>query len=306
MASINRRSNGKFQAKVRKTGYAEQSRTFDTEQEAVEWATALEAQIDSGATLYREASEVTPIRDIAALYYDAYEAEGLSVETTANLFQIKEGPLCDTMLADLTSEDVLAWIPERNELADLLEEVIEKSRRDFGMRIPSNPVTAAFAKPQTTRIRRLADFEEAALLEEAARTRGGYLTDAIIVDLDTALYQSELVALDWSDVNMDKAEIIVRSRKGDRIIPMTDRVRSVLCNRGIQVDGQVFEGLSTQALQRSFIRATERAKIADFHFMDLRHEAIFRMKDRHSLEEVWRISGVGMASLKRYYGTPND
>lgn len=302
MASISQRGS-KWRAKVRKAGYADQSRTFDTEQEARDWAEQLEEAIDAGKLLVREGADITTFRELVQAYYDL---DGHTKEVQENLIQLKLCPLADLMASEITAESVLDWSTERNELTDLAETVIEYARRELGIRLSDNPVRAAFAKPQTMRVRRLASYEEEHLLEEADRTRGGYLKDAILFDLDTALMQAELVNLDWQDVHLDRNEIVVRGRAGDRIIPLTERAKSILASRGCQIKGQVFKGLTAQALQRSFIRCVERAKIADLHFNDLHHEAIFRMKERYSFEEVWRISGVQIASLRRYYDNPSE
>jgi integrase len=299
MASISQRGD-KWRAKVRKAGAAPQSKTFDTYEEAEQWAKDLEEHIESGKPLEREAADLTPVRDLVQLYWDVV---GPTPDNEAELVALKLAPFADLMASELTAEDITAWQPERTKLMDVLEEVIEKARTDFGINLPDNPVRAAYAQPQTTRVRRLASYEESQLLAEAGRTRGGYLTDAIILALETALKQSELVNLDWSEVHMDRGEIVARSNSGDRIIPLSDKAKSVLASRGTQLKGQVFSGLSTKALQRSFIRAVDRANILDLHFNDLRHEAIFRMKSLYPFEEVLRISGVGHRSLERYYGS---
>jgi integrase len=298
MASISQRGD-KWRAKVRKAGAAPQSKSFDTREEAEQWAANLEAHIESGKPLEREAADLTSIREVVQIYWDTV---GPTDDNESELVALKLAPFADLMVSELSAEDITAWQPERTKLMDVLEEVLETARSDFGINLPDNPVRAAYAKPQVMRIRRLASYEEPQLIEEANRTRGGYLTDSIILDLETGLSQSELVNLDWSNIHLDRSELIVRGRSGDRIIPLTDKAKSVLVSRGTQVKGRVFPGVTAQALQRSFIRAVERANIADLHFNDLRHEAIFRMKNRHTFEEVKSISGLGHRSLERYYG----
>lgn len=298
MASISARGS-KWQAKVRKAGAQPESRTFDTREEAEQWAAELEAQIESGVALDRPLADITSIADLVQLYFDTEEAaQDIAIELTE--LKLTRG-IVELMASELTKEDVLEFWPERNSVSTALEAVIEKARRDLGYKLPDNPVSAAYAQPQTLRVRRLAAYEEKNVLEEAAKSRGGYLTDVILLDLETGLTQSEIVSLDWKNVHLDKAEAIVYGRSGDRIIPLTDKAVEILNRRDPKSTGRVFPGLTTKALQRAFIRAAERANIADFHFNDLRHEAIFRMKDRYSLEQIWRISGVGMASLKRYF-----
>jgi integrase len=104
--------------------------------------------------------------------------------------------------------------------------------------------------------------------------------------------QHEIIKLDWSDVDLDKSEIKVEGNAGLRTIPITDRVREVLKSRGAKFNGPVFAGLTSMALQRSFIRTVERAKLNDLHFNDLRHEALCRMLAKGlSISEIWAILG---------------
>jgi integrase len=300
MASITARGN-KFRADVRKVGFQPQRKSFSTREEAVTWAAELEARMASGKEIERPLADITDITGLVELYARVTDEQDAP---TSDLNEIRASPIANLMASELTKEDVLAWLPNRCPLSDLLENVIEKARRDFGIRLPSNPVTSAYST-ETIRKRRLPPYEEKQLLESADKSRAGYLRDAITLALETSLTQTELVNLDFSQIVDNR--ILVSNRSGDRLIPLTDKALSVINHRlGVNAnnDTQVFSGLTEVALQRSFIRARDRANIEDLHFNDLRHEAIFRMKERYSLEQIWRISGVGIRSLARYYGDP--
>jgi integrase len=66
--------------------------------------------------------------------------------------------------------------------------------------------------------------------------------------------------------------------------------------------GQVFPGLTTEAVKRAFARATRRAGIEDLHFHDLRHEATTRLFELGlNIMEVATITGhKDLRMLRRY------
>jgi hypothetical protein len=68
MATIRKRGPGQWQAQVRKRGYPMQSKTFDTEQEALDWATVIEAEMIRGVFVSRTEAEATLIRDLLQRY----------------------------------------------------------------------------------------------------------------------------------------------------------------------------------------------------------------------------------------------
>ena len=68
------------------------------------------------------------------------------------------------------------------------------------------------------------------------------------------------------------------------------------------INGEVFPGVTTEAIKKAFIRATRRAEIDDFHFHDLRHEATTRLFERGlNIIEVSSITGHrDLQMLRRY------
>ena len=66
--------------------------------------------------------------------------------------------------------------------------------------------------------------------------------------------------------------------------------------------GPIFREVTADALKRAFIRAVGRAKLENFHFHDLRHEAVSRMFEKGLNQmEVSSVSGhKDLRMLKRY------
>jgi integrase len=66
--------------------------------------------------------------------------------------------------------------------------------------------------------------------------------------------------------------------------------------------GQVFPGITTEAIKRAYIRAVRRAGIEDLRFHDLRHEATTRLFEKGlNIMEVATITGhKDLRMLRRY------
>jgi integrase len=303
MATISERKSqhgSKWQAKVRRLGHPTYSRTFDTKEDAEIWAEDKEASLNAGQDQLTDAAELLSVGDLLSMY-----KMSMPDKVQLPVADMAKSSLWNMIITDVQPEDVTAFSAEPNEVTATLQAAIEYARREFDIRLTRNPVIAAYAKQTQTRERRIPDYEEQAILAEAANTRGGYLRDAIIVALDTALMQHEIIKLDWSDVDLDNKVIRVNGKAGVRVIPISDRLLEVLKNRGIKANGLVFDGVSSMALQRAFIRTVERAKIADLHFNDLRYEALCRMLAQGlSMQQLWSIIGSKtLHPLARILGT---
>lgn len=303
MATISERKSqhgSKWQAKVRRLGHPTYSRTFDTKEDAELWAADKENSLDAGQDQLTDAAELLSVGDLLAMY-----KMSMPDKVQLPVADMAKSNLWNMIITDIQPEDVTAFSAEPNEATATLQAAIEYARREFDIRLARNPVVAAYAKQTQTRERRIPDYEEQALLAEAANTRGGYLRDSIIIALDTALMQHEIIKLDWSDVDLDNKVIRVNGKAGVRVIPISDRLLEVLKNRGIKSNGLVFDGVSSMALQRAFIRTVERAKIADLHFNDLRYESLCRMLAHGlSMQQLWSIIGSKtLHPLARILGT---
>jgi integrase len=303
MATISERKSqhgSTWQAKVRRKGHPTWSRTFDTKEEAETWASTKEASLEEGRDQDTDPAEILTVGELLAIY-----KMNMPDNTQLPLADMATSSLWNIPLTEVRPEDVRGFSREPNEATATLQAAIEFARRELDIHLARNPVTAAYAKPTQVRERRIPDYEEYILLEEAANTRGGYLRDAIIIALDTALMQHEIIKLDWSDVDLDKKLIKVNGKTGTRIIPITDRIITILKNKGIKANGLIFDGVSSMALQRAFIRTVERANLSDLHFNDLRYEALCRMLAKGlSPQQIWSIIGSKtLHPLARILGT---
>lgn len=127
-------------------------------------------------------------------------------------------------------------------------------------------------------------------VEEADRLIGvaaPHLRPAIITALFTGLRLTNVMALDWADVDLPARRITVRvkSRKpGGKVlsVPIATPLVAELALLGAADTGPVFtyRGRPVAKMRRSFTTALRAAGIADFHWHDLRHTSASWMVQR--------------------------
>jgi integrase len=116
--------------------------------------------------------------------------------------------------------------------------------------------------------------------------------------------QGEIVNLRWQHVDTKRRTAFLPDTKNGeaRTVPLSTVVVDLLQALPRSITGEVFPGVTTEAVKQAFIRATRRAKIEDFHFHDLRHEATTRLFERGlNIIEVSSITGhKDLQMLRRY------
>lgn len=321
-----------YQARVRIKGFPSRSRTFRTRSEAEAWAATQEARIRQrmaaaqaadderhlaencapkyrlfGDLMRRYLAEVTPLKRAAA--DEALRMRGLLKHS-----------LADCTLQGLTSARIAQWRDERLAKVsgstvcrdmNLLCHVVEIARREWGLEFELNPFRQVRRPPQgQARERRLSRAEEARLLRACATTKNPYVRPIITLALETAMRRSEIVGLEWERVRLDIPSVqLTQTKNGKpRGVPLSSRAVAALSAlrpavpNDTELTGNVFPGLTPNALKLAFRRAVERAGIADFHFHDLRHEATSRLFEKNlPTMDVASITGhEDVRMLRRY------
>jgi len=308
MATITERKDSRghitYQARIRKAGYTQRTQAFPSKEEAELWAEATETEMLSRGPDATPYAELITLKDMATEYLTHEE---LRDGDMPEIHAISKSPIGSLLLADVSRHAVQQWVDKLpgkldNRRVVLLGDIIEYARRKRGIELKDNPARDLIVPTIAHRDRRLSAEEEKQLLESAALTRGGYMVDTIVLALETAMMQHEIISLDWSSVDIKHKIIRLDSPNDCRKIPLTDRAIETLTNRGIKKHGPVFPELTAEALKRSFIRTVQRANIEDLHFNDLRHEATCRLFEAgYTLEQVRFITGrKTFASLERY------
>lgn len=118
----------------------------------------------------------------------------------------------------------------------------------------------------------------------------------IIFVVDTGGRRSELLNLDWQNVDLTRGFITYMKTKNgdDRTIRLTDRAIRVLTDLEPKETGPVFtyRGQSMKDVSTAFAKARKRAGSDDFRFHDLRHTFASRLVQQGvSLYEIMHLTG---------------
>ena len=168
-----------------------------------------------------------------------------------------------------------------------------------------NPVIDV-RKPKSAqgRDRRLSAREERLILRYAHEHVNADFYVIVVLALETAMRQGEILNLFWENVNFKtKVAHLPETKNGTkRDVPLSIKARDALFSLGVKNRGRVFS-YTANGLKSTWRFMLKKLKIENLHFHDLRHEAISRFFELGTLDvmEVATISGhKSLAMLKRY------
>ena len=180
-----------------------------------------------------------------------------------------------------------------------LKAMLNKAHREG--RLQSVPPFPRLKMPKG-RCRWLTPAEEQRLLLVAAP----HIWPLIAFAIDTGGRRSELLKLDWHNVDLERNQVtFVETKNGDdRSVRLTDRAKHVLTSLDPKPSGPVFTyaGRPMKDNNSSFPAAVRRAGIEDFRFHDLRHTFASRLVQKGiPLYEVMHLTGhKSFAMVQRY------
>jgi len=319
MATFEKR--GKFwRVRVRRHGFPEQSRTFDTKAQAQSWARMIEGERDRGLFVDRTEAERNLLSDIIDRYMrEVTPLKRGSGPETSRLNAMKRHPIARIKMASLSGAQIASYRDDRTKevsagtvIKELnhLAHVIETARREWNVQMPENPVRMVRRpKAPPARDRRLSPDEEDRLAAALKDSRNPYLRPIVQLAIETAARQGELVRLRWEHVDLERRVAHIPETKNEepRSIPLATKAvavfRDLLPKDGKRPNaGAVFPGVTGEAIKRAFARACKRAGIEDFHFHDLRHEGTSRLfeKGLNPIEAATVTGHKTLQMLKRY------
>ncbi len=315
MASFRQR-NGKWQARVIRGGYPDQTKTFESKADAEKWARALESAIDKGQFVSTSEAHQTTLRDAIARYLlEVTPTMKGAAPDTIRLKAIMRKPIAKWSLANLSATRMAAYRDERlkevssgtviRELA-YLSSIINHARREWGVNV-TNPVQMV-RKPQSpqARSRVLTEEEIAKLLLalEPVGRRSHWTKPAVQLALETAMRRGELLSLRWENIDLqDRTAFLPNTKNGDsRTVPLSTAAVQVLQGLPKHISGVVIP-VKFFSLDAAFKRACKRAGLADVRFHDLRRTAITHIAEKlPNVIELAAVSGhKSLMVLKRYY-----
>lgn len=237
------------------------------------------------------------------------------------LAQIKRSALGAKNVNEITSVDIATYRDHRlsslNEKTlkplspatvrlelSLLSNFFEIARIEWGF-CETNPVKN-IRKPKTPpgRDRRLTAREEKQISRYCHAHSNKELLSIFRFAIETAMRQSEILGLNWEDINLSLRVATLKLTKNGsrRDVPLSLVAREMLMRLSPKQSGRVFSYQST-GIKSTWRLMTKRLQIENLHFHDLRHEAVSRLFEKGTLDmmEIAAISGhKSLGMLKRY------
>ncbi len=336
MASIEKRGNHQWQARVRRKGFPQEVKTFGSYAEAEDWATHVESEMKRGVYISRAEAERTLLSEAL----ERYESEVSKLkkgheEEKWRIAKWRRHKLAVCSLAALRPTDFAKYRDDRLaegaaastvrlELA-VISHLFTIANKEWG--IPTlNPIAnIRLPKIQNARERRLILDEEKRLMEvltSPAGTRSNkWVKPIVVIALETAMRMSEILSLRWEciDIESQVAHLPATKNGTSRDVPLSKKAVKTLNALTRSKDGRVFP-TTQSALKQSWQRAVERARnaymseceerqidiheklLTNLHFHDLRHEATSRLAEKLALHELMKVTGhKDTRMLARYY-----
>lgn len=313
MATIRKR-NRRWQVQVRRNGIGAMSKTFEKKQDALRWARETEAEFDKRYTpLDTGGLKTLSLHDLLARYENEVTPgkKGAGPESY-RLRILKRHRIAKLRLKNLTPEAIASYRDDRLKLVEgasvrrelvVLRHCLEVARKQWQLPISPNPVSLIeLPRSSPSRERRLAPDEATKLLQSLKESRHPYLPAIVTLALETAMRRGEILSLRWNDIDLDAGRAWIREAKNGRgrTIPLSAQAREALLPLS-RTETKVFP-ISANAVQLCWKRTAKNAGLIDFHFHDLRHEAISRLFEKGlSVPEVSLVSGhLDHTMLLRY------
>ena len=311
MATI-RKQHGKWQALVRRKGYPQLSRTFESKQECLKWSRDAEHSLDTGgvavsqhmllhAAVERYIAEVSvhkrgyaverqrlkqmlrllpniPINKVTAQHIAAYRDK-----------RIKQGVAGSTIVRELNN----------------LSHIFSTASMEWG--VSAHNAVKDVRKPQQARGR-----DRRITPEEYDVLKNTRLRDLIVLAVETGMRLGELLSLTWRDIDLTgRTATLPITKNGDsRTVPLSPvAIATLSCME--QHCPRVFHQWKDKnsvgnAWRRTLVKLRKGTSndtfLSNLHFHDLRHEAASRLFERGlNMMEVATVTGhKTLQMLKRY------
>lgn len=340
MATLVKTDSGTWKAVIRKAGWPTTAKTFRTKRDAEDWSRRTEDEMVRGAyiqratadrmtvevALKRYLAEVVPTKRATSQLADVKRSriliKHLGKYSLAALNQELIAKFRDMRLAGEDRRSSSGEpLPRANNTVRLdlalLGHLYTVAIKEWGVGLPSNPVmNIRRPAPGPGRNRRMTSAEEVSLLKAVDSHSNPMLGWIVRIALETGMRTSEIVTLRRSQIEVDRRIVRLLKTKNThpRTVPLTtsatELFKSALAHP-IRPEGTdlIFFGepgrqgtRGPYAFDRVWQEIKKKEGLHDFHFHDLRHEAVSRFVEAGlSDQEVSAISGhKSMQMLKRY------
>lgn len=332
MASIQKRGST-YRARVIRSGYPTHSKTFNTRTEAIKWARSIETSIDNGTLLKKEAksealiTKNTSFKTVAEHYIKSHTVHKRNYKSETFIINALTKHWGETSIYKISVPEVLFIRDDLlarkrsgatiNKYFNAISKIFQMVQNEWEVQI-NNPIKNIKRLPASPhRTKRITGTVETVLLESAKETCPELLVFILELAIETGMRRSELMGLEWTDVDLSNRRIFLnRTKNGEsRQIPLTKKAVAVLNKIPKEDPDRVFN-VSLCWLRRSFDKARSAAKknwrlpgtnpFDDIKYHDLRHEALSRLSDAGlNVIELSYISGHKTLAMLKVYVKPS-
>jgi integrase len=279
MATLKQRTSGWWQAVIRRKGQPLQSKTFAKKIDAEAWARDVENKMDRSVFVDRSLAESTTFTDAASRYVkevlpskrsgdrDKYRLKSLTEE----FGQYSLATITPSMISTFRDKRLALGLSAQSVVHDInmLSRIFKTAVLDWGIPLASVP-TSLVRKPAVSnaRTRRLFADEEIRLLAAIDMGENQWVRPIVILAIETAARQSELLSMTWKDVDLKKRIARLRGADGRELknkdtfrdVPLSSRAVKVLDALPKTLRGPVFP-VTAEAFKQSWQRAVRRARL---------------------------------------------
>lgn len=318
MASITHRGPHQYQALIRKKGYPTQTRTFETLDDAREWATDAEAEMALGTFIDRSVLERMTFGDLLKRYAKEETPKKRGADTElVRIRALQKHVLAARPLSKLRKVDFANYRDERlktccgetvrRELV-VISAVLRTARELWELPMGNPLVGVKWPEKGRHRERRLEGDEEARLLDAATQSHTPALRLCIILAIETGMRSSEMVKLRWAQVDLARHVIRLNlTKNGDpRTVPLSERAEGAIRALPQQASGRLTTFHDARGLRKAFALACKRAGITGLRPHDLRHEAASQLAPKVETATLAKVMGWRTLQMAMRYYNPTD
>jgi integrase len=337
MATIKNRTakdgTARYTAEVRLKGYPAQTATFKRLTDAKKWVQDTESAIREGRHFKTAEAKKHTFADLANRYIkEILPTKPKQARQQKQQLEWWKDKMGSYLLSDITASMVGQY---RDELANgatprgehrnpaTVVRYLAALSHAFNVAVnewewlEDSPMRKV-KKPTESRgrVRFLDDDDRARLLQACKESPNPLLYPCVIVALSSGMRQSELMGLNWRDVNLKDGFLILHETKNG------ERRRVPLAGHGLELlqEHAKVRRLDTTLLfpsdrnpqkpidlRKAFMHAMERAQITDFKWHDLRHcTASYLAMNGASLAEIAEVLGHKTLSMVKRYAHLSD
>ena len=332
MASITKTPAGTYKATIKKSGRVLKSKTFNRKTHATAWAKRIEGDLQLIAA-YESPGAVMTFHDLAIEYMDQWNGQDSSFDYKVRYWQeligtlplieidakiIRDGLKKYAQGLALRGDGVDAQGKPKlketnrprsnasvNRLKATLSAMLQYGCREGYLMTNTARSVANLTEPRAIE-RWLSDDERERLLEACKKSEWNKLYLLVVLALTTGARKSELLNLQWSDIDMQcRTARLYLTKNGDsRVLTLpSPAIEALRPHRGV---GPVFPGeknpLNPYTIKKPWAKALKQAGVEKFRFHDLRHSAAsYLVMNGATLYETGEILGHrSVQTTKRY------